>query len=183
MQLDDKQPGDFVNFNQFSGFHTRAWVLVDYIQKGSESGSSLFDKALQRGVNFYPLLNERFRSMNAPLHQLSVDQRRDLKQVLLGEMRGIRAKMDEEINCPKTAIGEELGSDPDACLAKIEELRKREMDKIEQIKKNLDVLVKARSSLQTIRENKRLLAESVYTEDPFTSEPAAAAPTKKKRGQ
>ena len=173
MELDTKSVEEF---EHFPGFYNVAHMLSRSLNSQCEeymrvAASEYFQQRVREHKSTYPIFEEKFTALNTRLYDLTIEQKQDLKSTLLEEMRGLKLKMEEEMDCRKVLLGVELPMDHEECLLKIKEMHDAACEQMEELKKRIAIISKARFIIDRVKDNKKALNPSTYNEDFLAIEP------------
>ena len=167
MQFSD--PSSIEKIESFGKYYGDAVLLAEFIDDPAPL-PSFEDRLTMNRAQFPKFVAHCDKERPFNIHEMSVSQRLELKNVLLDELRSKVEKSKEEIGCAKMIGDIALPSDPRECSSKLGEMIKHATT--EDVEAYRDALYS--SALLSMTLNKHTI--EVYDESPFlTSTPRKRA--------
>jgi hypothetical protein len=154
-------------------FFTRAKYVLHFIDNpATNMDSKAFAEVVESNRVCFPHFFAAFQAFGKKLHKLSQASRMELKLTLLADVKEHIEKIKRDIHQPKMLHAEQLPSDPDECIVRMETLIAQGHAQIQAINRGFQDIAHATTLMQRMRENKyhmEAFDESLFTTMPKES--------------
>ena len=179
MQLADDTLGEAMT--KLSNKLGSATTLLHSINSnGSDINSRMFAQTLRGREETFPSALSEFAALkNKDLQKASQAKKTEIKDALKEDISPLLAEAKEAEEGSKLFLLEELPTDPDECVKKLDELKATKKQEIKRLEQELDDLDMAQFTVGIIKENTRKAA--FFDDAVFASMPSAPASSQAKK--
>lgn len=131
--------------------------------------SKAFADVVECNKDCFPHFFAAFQAFGKKLHKLSQESKMELKLTLLADVKEHIEKTKRDINQTKMLHSEQLPSDPDECIVRMETLIEQGHAQIHAINRGFQDIAHATTLMQRMRGNKHQI--EAFDESLFTSMP------------
>ena len=165
MQLAD---ADYNSIIRPSDFISQGKRLAQTIDSPPEN-ELVFSLYLHNAGDLFPKLQAAFNESKKPLKKRSKDERLQLKQALLEDVRRNMAAAKEQFEGEKLLDTETLPSDPERCIERLEKMEDGLNEQLFALQRKIRSIQYAMGALERMKSSQRELEgfdESAYTSTP-----------------